>query len=128
MMMVYNSVVPVENTGMATSSLPYVIVFDSHTVLTSNSCTSRPDGRQCLVVQTPLHNISKHKPSTSTTHVACESELRSVVRSSMHPCPENWVTIGRAVVYNLRTAHAFNAGIKCQHCSPRIDPEALNYW
>ena len=33
------------------------------------------------------------------THVACESTLRSVVRSSMHPCPGNWMAIGCAVVY-----------------------------
>ena len=28
------------------------------------------------------------------THVVCESKLRLVVRSSMHPCPGNWVAIG----------------------------------
>ena len=28
------------------------------------------------------------------THVAFESELRSVARSSMHPGPGNWVSIG----------------------------------
>ena len=41
----------------------------------------------------------KHKPSISMTHVACESKLRSVARSSLQPCPGNWVAIERAVVY-----------------------------
>ena len=27
------------------------------------------------------------------THVACESKLHSVARSSMHPSPGNWVAI-----------------------------------
>ena len=31
-------------------------------------------------------------------HEACESNVRLVVRSSMHPCPGNWVEIGRAVI------------------------------
>ena len=33
------------------------------------------------------------------TNVACESKLRSIVRSSMHPCPGYWVVIGFVVVY-----------------------------
>ena len=41
-----------------------------------------------------------------------------VVRNGqMHPCPENCVAIGRAVVYYALAAHAFSAGIKCRHCS-----------
>ena len=53
------------------------------------------------------------------THVACASKLRSVVRSSMHSCPRNLVPIGRAVVYYVRAAHAYSAGIKCRHCRKR---------
>ena len=34
----------------------------------------------------------------------------------MHPCPGNWVAIGRAVVYYARADQAFSAGIKCRHC------------
>ena len=45
------------------------------------------------------------------THIACETELRSVVTSCMHPCPGNCVAIGRAVV------NSFSAGIKCRHCT-----------
>ena len=56
------------------------------------------------------------KPSTSMTHVAWESKLCSLVRPSMHPCPGNWIAIGRAVVYYARAAHSFSAGIKCRHC------------
>ena len=40
------------------------------------------------------------------------------MRSSTYPCQENGVAIGRAVAYYDRAAHAFSAGIKCQHCSP----------
>ena len=50
------------------------------------------------------------------THEVCESTLRSVMRSSMHPCPGNRLTIGRAVVYYAKAAHTFSAEIKCQHC------------
>ena len=32
----------------------------------------------------------------------------------MHPCPGNWVEIGRAVVYYAWAAHAFSARNKCQ--------------
>ena len=51
------------------------------------------------------------------THIACESvKLRSVVKSFVHPCPENSVAIGRAVMYYALAAHAFSVGIKCWHC------------
>ena len=60
-----------------------------YTVQTFNFCTSRPDVCQRLVVQIPMDNMSKNKPNTVMTQVACELKLRSVVRSSMHPCPGN---------------------------------------
>ena len=48
------------------------------------------------------------------THLAFESKLRSVVRSSRDPYQGNWVAIGRAVVvYYAWVAHAFSAGIRC---------------
>ena len=34
------------------------------------------------------------------THVASQSKLLSVVRSSMHTWPGNWVAIGCEVVYD----------------------------
>ena len=34
----------------------------------------------------------------------------------MHPCPENWLAIRRAVLYYARAAQAFSAGIECRHC------------
>ena len=61
--------------------------------------------------------MPKNKPSSSTTHVACNSKVHSVVRSSIHTGPGNWVEIGRAVVYSVRAAHAFSAVIKCRHCT-----------
>ena len=51
------------------------------------------------------------------THVGCKSELRSVARSSMHPCRGNRITIRRAVVFYAWAAHEFSAGIKCRDCS-----------
>ena len=64
-----------------------------------------------------MGNMSKNKQNTLMTHEACESKLRSVVRSSMHPYPGNWVAIGYAVVYYAWAARIFSAGIKCRHCS-----------
>ena len=55
------------------------------------------------------------------THVACESNLRVVMRSSVHPYPGTWLAIGRAVLYYARLAHAFSAGIKCRHCRSSTD-------
>ena len=77
---------------------------------------ARADVRQCMVVHTPMDNMSKNKPSTYMTHVACESKMRSVVRLSMHPHSANWVVIKRAVVYYPRDAYTFSGGIKCWHC------------
>ena len=54
-----------------------------HTVQTFNSCTSRPDVCQCLVVQSPIDNMSNNRPSTSMTHVAtfiCEDIHASMPR------------------------------------------------
>ena len=85
------------------------------TVQASNYSISRPVVYQCLVVQAPTDNMSKYKRCTSVAYVyvACESKLRSVLRS---PLPGNWVAIERAVGYNARAACAFSAGIKCWHC------------
>ena len=63
-----------------------------------------------LVVKTPIW--TRYNPSTSMTHVACGSKLRSVVRSFMHPCPGDLVAIGCADVYYAQTVHAFSAGVK----------------
>ena len=93
----------------------WLLACEQYTVQTFNSCTGRPDVRQCLVVQIPMNNMSKNKPSTPMTHVACDSKLRSVVRSYMHQGPVKRVAIGHAVVYNARAAHTFSAGIKCRH-------------
>ena len=82
-----------------------------------HSCTSRPDVCQFLVVQTTMDKMSKNKSSTSLTHVACESMLRSVVRSSIHPCLRNCAAIRCAVVYYAWGAQSFSAGIKWWHSS-----------
>ena len=63
--------------------------------------------------------MSKNKPNTLMTHEACESKLRSVVRSSIHPYPEKLVAIGHAVEYCAWAAHEFSAGIKCRYCRCR---------
>ena len=88
------------------------------TVQIFNSCTSQPDVCQCLVVQTPMKNMSRNKPNTSMKHVACELKLGSVVRSYIRPCQGKLGrgAIRRAVVDSARAAHAFSAGIKSRHC------------
>ena len=66
----------------------------------SSACNhSRPDVWQCLVAQTHMDSMSKHKPSTSITHIAWKLKVCSVVKFSMHSCPGNWVAIGYVVVY-----------------------------
>ena len=69
-----------------------------------------------VVFKTPMDNMSKINPSTLMTHVACESMVPSVLRSSMHPCLGNLVAIRCVVVYYALDAHEFSAGIKCRHC------------
>ena len=96
--------------------ITYGARFVHTTVQTVNSCTSRPDVCQCLAIQTSMDNMSKNKPDTSMSQVSSESKLRSVVSSSMHPCPGNWVAIGSAVVYYPRAAQAFDSGIRYRHC------------
>ena len=88
--------------------------WSSCTVQTPYSCTSRPDVRQCLVVQTPNNNKSWNKPITSMTKHTFASI--SYVQLLNHPCPENWVAIGHAVVYYARVAHAYSAEIKNRYC------------
>ena len=62
---------------------------DVDTVQTFDFCTTRPDVCQGLVVQTPIDNMSNNKMHTLMTHLGCESKLRPVVRSSLHPCSGN---------------------------------------
>ena len=88
----------------------YVCAHLSETGLQCRHSIPAPDFLQYQVVQNPMDSMSK---STSMTNVACESKLRSVVRSSVHPCPGKWVAIRREVVYYV---NAFSAGIKCRHC------------
>ena len=38
---------------------------------------------------TPMDYMSKNKPTTSIARIACESKLRSVLTSSMHPWSRN---------------------------------------
>ena len=89
----------------------------TYNLQTFNSSTSRPDVWQCLIVHTPMDNMSTNKPNTSMAHIACESKPPSVLRSSIHSYSGNWVLIGCPVVCYARTAHTFGAGIKCLHCT-----------
>ena len=105
------------STGIISSvyikALTYSLITTVHTF---NVCSSQPDVCQCLVLQELIDNMSKNKPSTIMTHVAYESNLGYVMRSSLHPSLEKWVAIGRCVVYQALLAHTVSAGIKCQHC------------
>ena len=69
-----------------------------------------------LLFTHPWIRCQQTKPSTPMSHVVYEPQLRSVFRSSMHPCPGNWVAIKHAVVYHARASHAFSAGFKCRLC------------
>ena len=103
--------------------------FDSlATVQTFNFCTSRPDVCQCLVVWKAMLRCQENNLNISMTHVACESKLRPVIRSSIHPSQGNWVSIEHTVVFYAQAAQAFSAGIKCRHCTWVIDVLGLFLW
>ena len=61
-----------------------------------------------------MDNMSKSKPRTSLTNVACDSKLLSVVRSSM-PRIVGGNQGYSCVLCCAQAAHALNAGIKCWH-------------
>ena len=90
-------------------------MLEGCTVRTFNSCTCRPAVCQCLVVQTLIEKVLKISKAHLMTQVRWNSKLRSVVRSSMHQCPGNWVAIGTVVMYYARAVQVFSAGIKCRH-------------
>ena len=73
--------------------------FAISTVQTFNYCTSRPDVCQCLVVKKAMLSCQENNRHPSKTHVACESKLRSVIRSATHPSQGNCVAIWHTVVY-----------------------------
>ena len=87
---------------------------DLVTVQTFNFRTSRRGICQCLVVQSPMDNISEE---ISQAH---QCSLRIKVRFSCAvigpSVPRNWVPIKHAVVYYAWAALIFGAGIKCWHC------------
>ena len=69
-------------------SKPIISIDDTRSLRAFSSCISRSDVCQYPVVQTPLVYMSK-KQSTSMIHEACKTKPRSVMRSSVHPCPDN---------------------------------------
>ena len=61
----------------------------------------------------PWITFQENKPSTSITHVACESKLHSVVRSFMYPCPGKSCILPGLPTHlvqelNAGTAHRFH--------------------
>ena len=66
-----------------------------------NSCTSRPDLCQWLVVQTPIDNVKK----IGQEHDPCSLRIKAMF-SVIHAWPEYWVTIGRVVVYHTLAAQS----------------------
>ena len=92
------------------------------TVQIFNFCTSRPDVGQ---TKTPMDNMPK-----KAKHIYSQRSLRikatfSYVKSSMNPCPGNWVVVGCAVVYYAWPVNAFSAGIKCRHCRSTLYPSRV---
>ena len=107
---------------MPSNTCLHLFIQDSHLIRAQVDRTSASAWLYRLVVQhiVPSDNMSKNKPNTSMTHVAYDLKLRSVVRSSMHPCQHNWFAVGRAVVFYVQAAHAFSAGITRWHVSTYI--------
>ena len=63
------------------------------------------------------------------THVTCGSKLRSVVRSSMHPWPGNWVVISHAVVYYARLpTHLVQEARHCRYVMTFLLLTSLNFF
>ena len=65
--------------------------------------------------------IKSHQNKPSTFNYPRSLRIRATFSCYVrdlwsHPCPRNWLAIGRAVVYFAWVAHAFSAGIKCGHC------------
>ena len=100
-----------QNISQSIIDTKFILSVNLHTstVQTVNFFYSRPDVLWVI--------CQKNKPNTWMTHIACESKLLSLVRSSMHSWQGSWVAIGHAVVYSTWAAHAFSAGIKCLHCT-----------
>ena len=93
------------------------------TVQICNSCTSRPDVCQCLVVQKPMDNMSKHKPNISMTDVACESKLqfrhsipapvdRTSVRAWLYKHPRMYVCMYVSLLTRLEDIKGTKLGIR----------------
>ena len=98
---------------------------EEYTVQTFISCTSRPDSCQCMYKH-PCITCWQNTSNTFMDHQACELKSRSVVRSSIYPCPGNWVAIKHADVYYARAAHTSSEGIKCQHCTIQSNNCVIN--
>ena len=98
------------------------------TVQTFNSCTSRLDVSQCLVVQTPKGNMSENDPKTSMTYVACDLKLRFVVKSSISGI---WVKSGaRSCIMPGMPAHLvqqLNVGTVCMNVCTYVCSLACSY-
>ena len=86
--------------------LQFFTLLRAVTVQTFNSCASQPDVCQCLVVKTPMDNMSK--------------EISEVYKYDPLDCPEIWVAIGLEVVHYAKTAFSFSVGFKCRHCSVNL--------
>ena len=75
---------------------PACLVRD--TSKTCNSCNSRRNSASAWLYRHPsktCQKYAKHSIDPRSLRIKCAFSLRS----SMHPCPGNWVAIGRAVVY-----------------------------
>ena len=65
------------------------------TVQTLNSCTSHPDVCHCLVVQTPMDNISRYQ---WTTLLANQSYVQSWGHSCIHAQETKWQSVVRSCI------------------------------
>ena len=58
-----------------------------------------------------MDNMSRNKPNTSMTNVACEPKLRSVLSLSIHPCPRTvWQSDVRSCTMPTHLVQELNVG------------------
>ena len=79
-----------------------------YTLQTFNSCISRPSVCQCLVVHTPMDNISKGYAKLNNDPRKCSLRIKSVVRPSINQYPKKnwWQSVVRSCIIPGLPTHA----------------------
>ena len=101
-----------EATGCTPSSKSLDDIYLYHTLKYRQSIPAPVDrtSSSAWLYKHPWITCQNNYPSTSMTHVACESKLRSILRSSMPRKLDGNQVCG---LYYARAVHALSAGNKC---------------